>query len=353
MDSKKIGNDITANALQARDTSKLREKALIEIANQHGWQEDETDSLFLGVFYDSKKVGSYITRAKNDKGESAVIKLQLQKVKYDEGFIIGHVNKENRSKRVRLPKILLDQPWNEKTGYGYIIFEDLSRLPNLWPDVTNITKEDKQRHKEFLAEFFSNVLPISPFIEKPGTINNKGYIEWFDDFYEIMKNSDHHHIEITEINKIRDVFYKIVDRCNFSDLHFTHAHLSGLDVKYDPAKNEFIPLANLYWSWRPKYYEISFPIWINLMHTHDEKFSFDKLQKLVGKWTSLWEEGLYDHNPLKTDQFWFNLFTQVGITVMLDIGSAEWKPGEEKEKQALLDSMHKYFYFLAKEKFSV
>ncbi|MBU1034438.1 type IV toxin-antitoxin system AbiEi family antitoxin [Patescibacteria group bacterium] len=130
--SSRTGNRLTDNAFTADDGRKLIEQAILDIGTQFGWRPVDQSVLFYGVYYDSTKVGSFITRVTNERGEFAVLKIQLRPLPFDEGFIMRHVQSQIKTDRVRLPRIISDAPWNEKRGYGYLILEDLSQLPHLW-----------------------------------------------------------------------------------------------------------------------------------------------------------------------------------------------------------------------------
>ena len=346
------GNRITDNTSRANDAKELVEQALVNINNDLGWKADKNDHLFSGVYYDSKKVGSFIIKANNKKGDKVVIKLQLQPLPFDEGFIIRHVEKENRSSKIRFPKVLADDPWSGKTGYGFVVYEDLSHMQNLWSDGFHVTSQDKKRHKRFLQEFLNNTLPITPFLKKPEIGIQEGYVQGFNHFYKIAEKSAHHHIENEEVEKFKELYFKAMDKCEFLDIHFTHAHLGGLDIKYDTKKDIFIPLANLDWSFRPMYCEVTFPTWNNLMHSDDDAFDLSKLKKMVKSWTDLFAHDLYDHDPSTRQQFWFNLLTHFMYCIMLDLGAGEWKKVEEKNRESLLEAFKEYFVYLTEKKFS-
>ncbi len=60
--------------------------------------------------------------------------------------------------------------------------------------------------------------------------------------------------------------------------------MSGKDIKYNQEKNEFILMANLYWSYRPKYYELTFPMWVDIMHIRDKNLKLDGVLKRINFW---------------------------------------------------------------------
>jgi hypothetical protein len=350
MDDTKFGDRITDNALTADNGQELIKKALDYIKSNLGWFPMDQNVLFRGLYYDSKKVGSYIIKVQNDNKESAILKLQLKPLPFDEGYIIRYIDKNNKSKKIKTPHIISDVAWNEKLGFGYILFKDISTLNNLW--IKNIsTEDDRNLHKNFLKEFLNKTLPIKPWFEKPDLSLKDAYKRTFEHFEKIANQSSYHHIRKEVVKEYKDKYYESIHIIKFDDVHFTHAHLSGKDIKYNPVDKSFTMMANLYWSYRPKYYELIFPMWVDIMHLRDKRLVLDDVLERIKQWGNQWQNDLYDHNPTKTTQYWFNLLERAMMTLMLDLGASEWKKGEEDEKQALLNVWQELFMWIVKNKF--
>lgn len=343
-----IGNRITDNALTADNGAELIERALREIEQKTGWRALEKEHLFSGVYYDSQKVGSLILKSTNQTGEKAVLKLQLRPIAFDEGFIIRYIEERNRSKIIRFPKLFRDQAWNKEDGYGYVIFEDLSQFRNLWESDLP-SDEDRERHGLFLKEFIQQVLPMDSWLPISKGSVNEAYEQAFGHFFEIAQASRHHHIEQSEVDDFRDQYLRMLNMIHFDPVHFTHGHLSGKDVKWDQTNNSFVLLANLYWSYRTTYQEITFPLWVDIMHIRDVNVTVKDLQDRVNKWLVIGRE-TYGRDISNEPQFWMNLLERCMMTIMLDLGSSEWKKGEIQEKQSLLNAWKELFHWIAKEK---
>ena len=351
MENNTFGNRITDNTSAADDGKELIKKALYYIKDNLGWFPVDQTTLFSGVYYDSKKVGSYIIKVQNDTEESAVLKLQLRPLPFDEGYIIRYIDENNKSKKIKTPRIMSDVAWNEKLGFGYLLFEDISELDNLWKNNVS-TEADRYLHKTFLQAFLNNTLPIKPWLEKPDMSLSDAYKKSFEHFEKIAKESVHQHVEKKLVTEYKDIYYKVIDRMEFEDIHFTHGHLSGKDVKYNLRENSFTVMANLYWSYRPKYYELTFPIWVDIMHIRDENITLNDVIERINAWGNQWQNNLYDHDPTKTLQYWFNLLERSMVTIMLDLGASEWKENERDEKQALLNAWQDLFRWIIKNKIS-
>ena len=345
------GNRITDNALTADSGENLITKAIHNIEQNTEWHVSDKEKFAgaHGVYYDSKKIGSFFVEVENKKGVKGVLKLQLRPLPFDEGFIIHFIERQIKSQIIRLLKIYLDNAWNEKDGYGFLIFGDVSHLHNLWKNLPPSKKEDFQNHKIFLKEFLNNILPIEPFIERPKETPLQQAEESFGHFFTIATNSSHKHIEVNEILEYKEKYFNALKNAKFGDLHFTHGHLTGLDVKVD--NRQFVVLANLYWKWRPKYYELIFPVWNSLMQVRNRDFSFDDFMEIVHHWNELWSTELYDHNPILEQQYWISLLGFAMNTIMLDLGSSEWIDGEKEEKATLLKRWKDFFEWIIENKF--
>ncbi len=342
-------NRITDNALTADDGRKLIEQALNFIEQKYGWKAAGKKAIFRGLYYDSKKVGSHIVKVSRD-AEKAVLKIQLRPLLFDEGNIIRRIESQNRSKLIRLPKIIDDQPWNKNLGFGYLLFEDLSDLPNIWKGAVT-DNVDRELQAQFIKEFRHQVLPIEPWFDLPVSTAQEYYKKSFEHFRKIAESSKHKHVDVSQINKNKSIYFKIIDGLEFNPFHFTHAHMSGDDVKYDPEKNQFILMANLYWSFRADDYELSFPVWVDIMHIRDKNIILDDVLSRINAWNSAWEQSL-KINLFSHQQYWFNLLEKGATTIILDLGAGEWLVNEIEEKSRLLEIWQELFDWIVKEKFN-
>lgn len=348
MSSSSTGNRLTDNALKADDGRALIARAILEIEKLFGWRPVDERVLFSGIYYDSTKVGSFITRVTNERGERAVLKLQLRSLPFDEGFIIRHVQQQIRSQRIRLPAIFADAPWDETQGYGYLLMEDLSHLSHLW--ATRPDEQAFERHEAFLSEFMHSVLPIAPYLPVPRITPAEKYRESFDHFYSIAQASRHRHIDFSEIEKMKEAYMTALKGVTFEGFHFTHGHLSGHEIVEDRKTDSFILFANLLWSFRPAYYELVFPLWVDLMGIHDACVTREDLRLRIERWIQLWR-AIENVDLTENQTFWFSILERSMMTTMLDLGSSEWTDAEVQEKQALLTAWQKLFYWILEEKF--
>jgi len=349
MENNRFGNRITDNALKADNGQVLIEKALAYVNKEFGWQPADQEPLFKGVYYDSQKVGSHIVKVINKNNESAVLKLQLRPLPFDEGFIIRHIEKYNSSEKIKTLKIINDVAWSEELGFGFLIFEDVSQFKNLW--IENITtKQDRHLHKIFLQEFLNHTLPIEPWLTAPEDDLKSNYKKTFEHFQEIASASSYQHLNNSILEEFKNSYYQIIDNFNFEKFHFTHGHMSGKDIKYNQVNDQFVLMANLYWSFRPKYYELTFPMWVDIMHIRDKNLKLNDVLDRLSAWESEWSDDLFDYNPADRPQYWFNLLERAAMVIMLDLGASEWTENEKEEKAILLSVWQELFVWIIDNK---
>ncbi len=123
---------------------------------------------------------------------------------FDEGFIIRHIDKYNKSKKIRTLNILNDSPWDKDLGFGYLMFEDVSNLQNLWKKHIT-TNKDRQLHKIFLKEFINNTLPIKSWLDKPTIELKQAYIKALEHFEKIANKSSYSHIDSKVVNNYKNI----------------------------------------------------------------------------------------------------------------------------------------------------
>jgi len=345
-----IGNRLTDNALTADDGKALIERALAEVEREYGWTPREALPLYRGRFYESGKIGSFITRVTNRDGDAAVLKLQLRPLPYDEGMIIRHIRPQIRTERVRLPSVLFDEPWSEENGYGILVSEDASEFPRLWKDHCP-TEEELNRHEDFLGEFMHHVLPVEPYLPVPDGSVRERYREMSDHFSEIARASTHQHIDPMKVEGMREMYVRILDKAAFDGFHFTHAHLSGMEIRIDTKTQAYVLFSNLLWSFRPTYYEVLFPFWVDAMGIRDTDVSSDDLLLRVDRWAEMWKR-VMGEDPRERESFWFLILERAMMTTMLDLGASEWTEDEIKTKQALLNAWKRLFETIAEDRFA-
>jgi len=278
-----IHNDITSG-FDKKNTANI-DKALkivsmeskfkpIKIINKSKWWNSEK----LGAIHYSGTIDN----------EPAVLKLQLVKIESPEVELIEQYHAHNRSKHIRPPYIYFHRKWNEEDNFEAIIMEHIEKTP-----VVNYPAKLSQIDKFhfYYAEYKNNTDVSNPWITKPENLDMekhlrrqfskwKGLREKVAKNYEAITNKDDDLIE-QGLNILGKVYTN-------ATLEFSHAHFGPQDL-FRVSENESVVLSNLYWSWRPRYYDLMFGY-------HYFKFFLaeqnDMTEQIMEKQILLWEEKL-------------------------------------------------------------
>ncbi len=117
-----MNNKITKQYFEYTNSADHAEKILKEIITKTNFQLEK--EIFRGQIYDKDKVGSLIYKGIS-QNKPAVLKIQILQPTIDEIDIIKKFNKQNKSTKIRLPKLYDGSKWNEKDGYGYLLLEQI------------------------------------------------------------------------------------------------------------------------------------------------------------------------------------------------------------------------------------
>lgn len=220
-------------------SQKLNFSPKILVGRSHWWGSSE-----IGAFHYQ---GTY-------QGKPAILKIQGVKPTTSEIFMIQQFEKKNQSKIIRPPHLYAYLEWDDQIRYEALVLEhvDGKRIVNLPTNIGEVT-----RFFAAYEEYRKNCL-ICPWVTKPEENISEKIKSVFKKWSEISnriypnhplrKESDH--ILIAQAVETLSKHYEAVD------LEFVHGHLSDGDL-YQVGKQVVI-LSNLYWSWRPPFYDSVF-----------------------------------------------------------------------------------------------
>ena len=268
-----MANKISEKFFTQGDFSKETKEALKKVIDKTDFQLGK--EIWRGVIYDKSKVGSIIFEGKL-KNKPAVLKLQGLKTELDEIKIHKLFFKFSKSKKIRLPELYAGKSWNTKDGFGYSIQEQITgnnifKMPFATPtqrkQFANFYNEYK--NKVVVKPWFSNKIKTKEF----ATARLKNWIE-------ICKHEDCW--DENEMAPRVELFKKLIDeKISKIPMVFSHGHLSANDLFVE--KGKFILMSNLFWSFRPKYYDLAFNVWACLV-SFSSSDSFKKANQLIEDW---------------------------------------------------------------------
>lgn len=257
-----------------------REKEVLDITVSKTGFTPQT-ILFKGMIFDEDKIGSIIYKGIY-KGKPAVLKLQGLRPETDEVDILIGFKKHNKSKIIRAPKLYTYQKWNEKDEFGFLITEFIP-----YPKIHEMPFPSTNKIKlfcNFYQEYKTNCVN-APFVQTDEDNSAKKFVlkrveTWkkISDYKGLLEKI----ISRKQIENVINIYKNLMSDKIDSKMVFSHGHLSSKDILYNG--KEFVLLSNLYWTYRPEYYDLIFNLHWCLEAIEDIEFTLTDYIELVKKW---------------------------------------------------------------------
>ena len=206
------------------------------------------------TWWNSREIGAFRYEGEFE-GKKAVLKIQGVKPITSEIYMIKSFAKANKSKILR-PSLLYGYlDWDEKMRYEALVLEFVEgkRI------VQNPTNEGEIDEFFKLREEYRGNCVADPWIEKPGSSLSEeaklNFEKWRQASFRLFPT---HPSRKPEDKNLIDSAVKILVK-NYGGVvaEFQHGHFSTTDL-LKTKKGEVIVLSNLYWSWKPPFYDAVF-----------------------------------------------------------------------------------------------
>ncbi|KKT74044.1 MAG: hypothetical protein UW71_C0037G0008 [Parcubacteria group bacterium GW2011_GWB1_44_7] len=340
-----MNNRITEKYFTQDDFSQREADVLAQVTAETGFVVEK--EIFRGTIYDKGKVGSLIYKGTLDS-KSAVLKLQGLKPEIDEGEIVRHFTDQNQSKLVRVPTLYTHKPWAEERGYGYLITEYLDA-----PKIFEMPFADAGQMRDFARfyqEYRTSALTrswVEPETKKDSLVFT---VRRVDHWRKISEHKKWLNLEDYAPYLVR--YYPLaVKHLPSIPMVFCHGHLTANDI-YRLPDGSFVVLSNLFWSYRPQWYDLAFNIWNCLMHIRDVSYTFEQLLKYVEEWLAAYR----DIPVAKQDKDFERkmsilLLERTMGAILVDLGANDFYEQEENKSyfRHLLDLHQQLFNHLAEK----
>jgi hypothetical protein len=339
-----MSNKITEKYFTQDDFSQRETEVLTQVTAETGFVVEK--EIFRGMIYDKNKVGSLIYRGTLN-GKPVVLKLQGLKPEVDEEEIVRHFTDQNQSKLVRVPALYAHKPWTEERGYGYLITEYLD-APKIF-EMPFATAEQMQSFARFYQEYRTSALTRS-WVE-PETKDSLAFtVQRVDNWRKISEHKQRLNLQDYAPYLVR--YYPLaVKHLPPIPMVFCHGHLTANDI-YRLPDGSFVVLSNLFWSYRPQWYDLAFNVWSCLMHIRDTSYTFEQLLEYVEKWLTV-----YRAIPVVQEDKEFErkitilLLERTMGAILVDLGANDFFGKEENKSylQHLLGLHQRLFDHLAQK----
>ncbi|HUT22398.1 MAG TPA: hypothetical protein VMX18_03265 [Candidatus Bipolaricaulota bacterium] len=344
-----MSNKITEKYFSQANFADREEEVLAEVLAKTGFELEK--EIFRGVIYQKNKVGSLIYKGEY-QGKPAVLKLQGLKPEVDEAKILEKFSEQNGSQKVRLPELFAYEFFDEKKGYGYLITEYIDALKIFEMPFAN--DEEMNDFAEFYQEYRTSAL-TKPWLEPENLDVVKFSLDRAENWQKISESVGRLKKEDYEpyLEKYLEKYLEIVKK-HFADfaMVFSHGHLTADDV-YKMPSGQYVILSNLFWSYRPQWYDLAFNIWACLLHIRDVGYTFEEMIEYVNKWLDVYRQiPVVKLDPDFDKKIHLLLLERTMGSILVDLGAGDFYGEKENRKyfEYLLSLHQRLFDYLA-EKF--
>lgn len=278
-----MSNKITEKYFEHANFADHEEKSLAEITAETNFQPEK--EIFRGQIYDKDKVGSLIYKGLW-RNKPAVLKIQGLQPDVDEIDMINAFNNQNKSAKVRLPKLYNGSKWNSKNGYGYLILEYIDAPQIYKPPFAN--QEQIQDFCALYQEYKTKCLK-SPFMEKePNEQSSLVFTTQRVSHWAKIAQSKGHLAE-TEVKNVEKFLSLSKKHLPSIKMEFMHGHFTYDDI-FKLSDKEYVLMSNLFWSYRPEFYDTTFHLWSGIKSIRDENIIFEQIKKYIQNWINQYKK---------------------------------------------------------------
>ena len=289
------------------------------------------DKIFAGKIYDQDKIGSYIVKGIYD-GKPAVLKAQLLELPIDEVEIMNKFSEQNLSKIIRLPKIYLHKIFDQKIGYGYVVSEYID-YPFIYQNAF-ATETEKNDFLFFYEEYRNHCLnkqfiSEQEYEDNPADFFKERIEKWVS--IAIAKN------DLADLAlEIKNDFIKIIGGVDFVKFDFQHGHLTQFDIYR--GKNEYVLLSNLFWAYKPDWYDATFHLWGGVKSNVDLSITSEKVVDYIEDW----RHSYHSISAIKKDEMFDKKFALLLMERCVGAAIVDYTRNESNNQR--VDFMRKIFY---------
>lgn len=249
---KRIQNKISHLFLQGSDLADREKETLKDACKRTGFIPERL--MNRSSWWTSKEIGAFRYFGVY-KGKKAVLKIQGVKPNMSEAYMINAFKKANKSKIIRPPILYAFLTWDEEKRYEALILEFVDGSI-----VVNSPTNEKELEDFFnLYSEYRKTCCLDPWIDKP----KKSLSEEVKINFEKWKQASQRLYPTHPLREKQDdkLIYQAVDLLvkGYEGVEpiFQHGHFSASDL-YRTRNGEVVILSNLYWSWKPPFYDAVF-----------------------------------------------------------------------------------------------
>lgn len=271
-------NEVSKGILERSNLKQRKQQIIKEVEDRTGFRT--TKDLGESAWWGSSEIGAFHCEGEI-KSERATLKIQGVKPETSEIYMIESFEKQNKSLVVRPPKLIKTIPWSDENQYEALIMEWVpdKRVVNL---PTN--SEEVALFFKIYNEYKNNCVR-EPWLDKPkqeiGELIRDRFTRWREVSYKMYP--DHPFRDKNDEAIVDQAIEILINGYRGVELEFQHRHLSDGDF-YHVSGNQIVLLSNLYWSFRPPFYDAVFGQHWFLYHLADSELDEKDVLKQMNLW---------------------------------------------------------------------
>src|SRR3989339_134756 len=272
-----MSNKITEKYFEHTNFSDHEKKVFDEITAKIHFQSEK--EIFRGQIYDKDKVGSVIYKgAWQDK--PAVLKIQGLQPDVDEIDLFGRFNNQNKSAKIRLPKLYNGSRWNKNDGYGYLLLEYVDAPQIYQPPFAN-----QEQIKDFCALYqeYKTTCLRAPFVEREPNEHSSLVFTAQRVLYWAKIAQTKGYLTEVEVKNVEQFLSLAGRHLPSIKMEFMHGHFTYNDI-FKLSDQEYVLMSNLFWSYRPEFYDTTFHLWAGIKSLRDQSVSVEYVIEYLHNW---------------------------------------------------------------------
>lgn len=272
-------NKISHLFLRDSDLAQREQKVLRDASKKFGFTPGKL--IDRSSWWTSKEIGAFRYEGKS-KGKKAVLKIQGVKPATSEIYMIQAFSKANQSKILRPPLLYSYLSWDDEKRYEALVLEFIDGRPI----VNSPTSKNELTEFFKLRDEYRRNCTLDPWIEKPKETLSKevkiNFMKWRDASFKLYPAHPLRKDEDTRL--IDQAVHILIENYKNVEREFQHGHFGFSDL-LKTKDDQVIILSNLYWSWKPPFYDAVFGYYWFIYNLAKLK---NVTSELVEKQKSLW-----------------------------------------------------------------
>lgn len=307
-----MSNDITGQYFDHSFTKASATELIHGLARELDMVLDR--EIFCGKIYDADKVGSLLY-AGTWQGKRAVLKLQILELPLAEEDILRSLAQTLARTSLHVPEVFAAQAWNREKGYGYVLFEEVQGQKIYRPPFA--TGEEQRDFCQLYATLHglkpTPLVPQAPLETNSATFTLRRMLHW-------MQIGERYAPLTPGIVEQMGRFIALAGPIlHHMPMCYMHGHLSMDDI-VRTEDGRWVLMSNLFWSYRPVYYDATFHLWAGIKASRDLTMTSAEVIDYVEKWCTAYEAlPSITVDPLFRPRFWVMMAERALSAQLIDI----------------------------------